>query len=471
MKMKYKIALFIIGAMIFGTSCMGVSYSLWVQEFEGKETNQITTGCFTIQFEELSKSISLKNTYPISDERALESAQTSYRMKVTNTCNTTDAGYSITLNTVSVVGEKLSDEKVKVAIGVDGIKPSAGSTLSTMNINTETQNLDITGELLTSYIINTGFIEKNTSKTFDIYLWVDENAGKEVMNQKFEAAVVLTSYATKMNTLETTIQNEDSPANGGNGVAEIKHIDSETTDPTFKNNEYRYVGANPNNYLSFNSETWRIIGLVNTKEGGRVKIVRNTPLRDATEINSTANNNWSTSELENYYTNTYYNSLSLESKNYVDTITWSLGSAQTYDTNETGNTKKWYDYERSNNVFAGNSETWSGKVGLITPSDYGYATSGGATTTRTTCLSLGLTSLASNLDCTSNNWLYLANKAQWFMTPSLVNNENYFILNSTGNLEETNSETTVADRPTLYLKAGIIVKGGDGSAGNPYIIK
>ena len=73
MKMKYKVALFILGAMIFGTSCMGVSYSLWVQEFESKETNTIKTGCFTINFEELSKSISLKNTYPISDERALES--------------------------------------------------------------------------------------------------------------------------------------------------------------------------------------------------------------------------------------------------------------------------------------------------------------------------------------------------------------------------------------------------------------
>ena len=164
MKMKYKVALFILGAMIFGTSCMGVSYSLWVQEFESKETNTIKTGCFTINFEELSKSISLKNTYPISDERALESAQTSYRMKVTNTCNTTDAGYSITLNTVGVTGTKLSDEKVKVAIGIDGSKPSAGSLLNTMDINTETQNLEIDGTLLTSYIINTGYIEKKCFK-------------------------------------------------------------------------------------------------------------------------------------------------------------------------------------------------------------------------------------------------------------------------------------------------------------------
>lgn len=358
MRMKYKVALFIIGAMIFGTSCMGVSYSLWVQEMEGNEVNTIKTGCFTINFEEMTKSISLKNTYPISDARALESGATAYKMKVTNDCGTTDAGYSITLNTVAVTGDKLADEKIKVAIGINDQKPSAGSLLSTMSINNETQNLDITGELLTSYIINTGFIEKNTSKTFDIYLWVDENAGKEVMNQKFEAAVVLTSYATKMSTLESTIQNEISAVSGQNGIAEVTHTDSTLTSETMKTTEYRYVGANPNNYLSFNNETWRMIGLVNTPEGGRVKIVRNTPLRDAVAKNSTANNNWSTSELQTYYSNTYYNSLSLNSKNNIDNVTWNLGSSTDYSSNETGSTAKWYDYEKGEGVFEGNPSTW-----------------------------------------------------------------------------------------------------------------
>ncbi|MCI8466795.1 MAG: hypothetical protein HFI08_01170 [Bacilli bacterium] len=470
MKMKYKVALFILGAMIFGTSCMGVSYSLWVQEFESKETNTIKTGCFTINFEELSKSISLKNTYPISDERALESAQTSYRMKVTNTCNTTDAGYSITLNTVGVTGTKLSDEKVKVAIGIDGSKPSAGSLLNTMDINTETQNLEIDGTLLTSYIINTGYIEKNASKTFDIYLWVDENAGKEVMNQKFEAAIVLTSYATKMNTLESTVQMETSARSGTNGIMEIKHMDSTLSNATFKNTEYRYVGQNPNNYVSFNNETWRMIGLVNTVEGQRIKMIKNIPLRDAIVRNTTPNNDWKTSELQNYYTNTYYNALSLESKNMIETITWNLGSAENYNTNENGTANHWYDYERNTLVFAGNDATWSGKIGLISPSDYAYATSGGNTFTQNTCINTALTSLSEAADCSANNWLFLANKAQWFMNPAMTNQENYFALNTSGNLEELKSDGTVADRPAIYLKPGITVKGGNGSAGNPYII-
>ena len=56
------------------------------------------------------------------------------------------------------------------------------------------------------------------------------------------------------------------------------------------------------------------------------------------------------------------------------------------------------------------------------------------------------------------------------MNPAMTNQENYFALNTSGNLEELKSDGTVADRPAIYLKPGITVKGGNGSAGNPYII-
>ena len=56
MKMKYKIALGIIGILIIGHVYLGYSYSLWIRNFEGTETNTVKTGCFTIEFEEVSKS-------------------------------------------------------------------------------------------------------------------------------------------------------------------------------------------------------------------------------------------------------------------------------------------------------------------------------------------------------------------------------------------------------------------------------
>lgn len=51
-------------------------------------------------------------------------------------------------------------------------------------------------------------------------------------------------------------------------------------------NNLRYVGANPNNYVSFNGELWRIIGVMNniTDSNGNVeshiKIIRNDPIGD-----------------------------------------------------------------------------------------------------------------------------------------------------------------------------------------------
>ena len=38
--------------------------------------------------------------------------------------------------------------------------------------------------------------------------------------------------------------------------------------------DYRYIGANPNNYIEFNNETWRIIGVID----GKIKIIKDTPI-------------------------------------------------------------------------------------------------------------------------------------------------------------------------------------------------
>ena len=49
--------------------------------------------------------------------------------------------------------------------------------------------------------------------------------------------------------------------------------------------DYRYIGANPNNYVKFNDELWRIIGVFDTDDGTgkvekRMKIIRNESIGD-----------------------------------------------------------------------------------------------------------------------------------------------------------------------------------------------
>ena len=79
-------------------------------------------------------------------------------------------------------------------------------------------------------------------------------------------------------------------------------------------NNLRYIGSNPNNYVWFNDELWRIIGVMNNIDDGtgtketRLKIIRNEPIGEfswdnkATGVGTSTieygSNNWSDSALQ-----------------------------------------------------------------------------------------------------------------------------------------------------------------------------
>ncbi len=525
MKLKYKIALTIIGALIIAQVFIGASYALWVQNFEGNKTNTVQSGCFKIDFEELTHSINLKNTYPLSDAQALAKVKP-YQIKLSNTCATTDAGYAITLNTVNIAKDRLDDAKIKVAVAENSVKPATGSLLNTMEINQELENIEVEN-LDTSYIINTGFLETGKTKTFDIYLWVDETAGNEVKNQAFEGAIVVTSYSAKIpEGLENYGINEK-VVNEGSGIYKVEHPDSELTEAfsndlsesqknNLKQTEYRYAGANPNNYVLFNNELWRIIGLVNTPEGQRLKIIRNESIGGYSWDSSESSinyghgvNEWSQADLMTLLNNgPYYNrtsgicydssnnattacdfsesGLMDESKNMIDTITWSTGSNEvTYDYQNI-NTMTFYNFERSNNIGKACNDntycndtverttTWKGQVGLMYPSDYGYATSGGEITSRNSCLNLELGNwLESSVsDCKTNNWLF--GDDQLTMTPTADSHNANLVWKvwSSGLVNFTNasgvSKVRSKTKPTLYLKPNIKIISGSGTQDTPY---
>ena len=68
-----------------------------------------------------------------------------------------------------------------------------------------------------------------------------------------------------------------------------------------------------------------------------------------------------------------------------DTL-WYLGETSDYTSASNGLTSHFYTYEREKTVYSGRDTSWIGKVGLMYPSDYGYATSGSSTTNRNACL-------------------------------------------------------------------------------------
>ena len=247
-------------------------------------------------------------------------------------------------------------------------------------------------------------------------------------------------------------------------------------DETVDNN-LRYIGANPNNYVKFNDELWRIIGVMNNikdsngNTGSHIKIIKNESIGDYYWSGSSSNtsNDWTQSTLNTETLNgTYYNGLISEAKNMIANVVWSLGGISSSNTTST-----FYTAERGTTVYNGRPTKWTGRIGLMYPSDYGYATSGGSTTNRTTCLNTELFNWASSnvSDCKNTDWL-LSSSTQWTLMPDASNAYFAFYVGSAGNVDRGNGyNSTRASRPVLYLDSKVEITSGEGTQNNPYQLK
>ena len=293
----------------------------------------------------------------------------------------------------------------------------------------------------------------------------------------------------------------------------------------------RYIGANPNNYVSIDGDIWRIIGTMKDIDDGtgnksdRVKLIRSEAIGsyswDTSEssINSGDGvNEWSQADLMKllnpgyesetvggslYWNNqsgTCYNGENNKTqacnftstgikdklKKLIGDAVWNTGSNGTngYTSSSNGLTKHFYTYERSANngkiCSSGTScndtvertTTWTGKLGLMYPSDYGYATSGGSTTDRATCLNKELFNwdISSVTDCKNNDWLLSG--AQWTISPGANSSSarGAFSVSSGGNVFSGTAYGSYGVWPVVYLTSNVVVQSGDGSRGNPFIL-
>ncbi len=160
-------------------------------------------------------------------------------------------------------------------------------------------------------------------------------------------------------------------------------------------------------------------------------------------------------------------------KSMIESVKWNLGGlGSTYSS--TGNPKVFYEAERGTTAYTGRPTTWIGKVGLIYPSDYGFATTGG-TTGRDACLAKEMYNWDSGqwkTDCANNSWLK-PGSTMWTIMPNSDYSDFAFGVNSGGFVGDNRYVYNASGvRPSLYLssKVKIAGEGGNGSAAQPYII-
>ena len=279
----------------------------------------------------------------------------------------------------------------------------------------------------------------------------------------------------------------------------------------FNENGIRYEGADPNNYICLDNKTsgacssssllFRIIGLFDedtstdgTSSSGTKKLLKvidtnNYGGTDGKKWNSAGTNNWSNASLKTELNGTYLTTLlgtsNVNSKlsSAIANAKWHLGGASESNYN-TLTAEGIYTEERNTSaIYSGNPASIYAKVGLMYPSDYGYATVGGTTTDKSSCPAIYNWSDTLYSDCKNNDWLFTSqksswgsNKNEWLLSPYSSNSWCAACLYMEGSVifygsYDVNSHS-FAVRPTFYLDSSIlkIVGTGDGSSTNPYRI-
>ena len=285
---------------------------------------------------------------------------------------------------------------------------------------------------------------------------------------------------------------------GTSGDGVIKKVTDNNTE------QYRYQGNNPNNYVSFNNQLWRIIGYVPvclevtpitedttingiefkqgeaqcTKWENRVKIIKADPIGAFAYNKSNYSSSnpivWIGSTIQGLlnscylgkkdgcskYCNTYQTTYGVcnysqnginENDSYgnmIEGVYYNTGMAGSYDLSSSD----FYAEEITKQT----SEPTS--IGLMYASDFGYAISGYTG-------NLGYSSAYSQM---VNNWLF-GQSFDWTMTATRYSSSSP-VLNSHVGLSVGNAYLGFAVKPVLYLQSNVSKLSGDGSIASPYTL-
>lgn len=198
MKLKYQISLFVIIALLVVNSSLATSYSLWTITRNQTGQNLITSGCFEISYDD-SDSINLQNEYPRAD--AIGKGLRPYRVTIVNTCSI-DASYKFVisdLNSNTLASDNIRYYLTKNDGGEFG--PQAFNTLEPYTLDSAFKT-GIESEkgvsIKNSYLMATGILRPNDTATYELRLWVKEDAsGTEIMEKEFGAVVSFEAVAVK----------------------------------------------------------------------------------------------------------------------------------------------------------------------------------------------------------------------------------------------------------------------------------
>ena len=158
-------------------------------------------------------------------------------------------------------------------------------------------------------ILNGNTYTSTTTETYYLYVWLDkEETSSDTINQSFSLSLGGSCY-NKMPITATTLINNANPStllySAATDIqkAEMWTFSHDATEQVEATTDYHYIGSNPNNYITYNDEVWRIIGVFD----GRIKIIRNDSIGNmsldykksgvGSSTGNNGSNDWSDSQL------------------------------------------------------------------------------------------------------------------------------------------------------------------------------
>ena len=263
---------------------------------------------------------------------------------------------------------------------------------------------------------------------------------------------------------------------------------------------YVYRGANPNNYITLGTDTYRIIAI---ESDNTLKVIKNGSIgsnvfdipnaRHSTTSTDYCNSAygckawgsktttldtngknvtqmpWAVGDtlkdlpekeayLNTYLNNNWYNSLSSNVKNLIVSHMFNVGVTKNNETN------------LSNTITQEQTYKWKGKVGLMNPSDYVKAS------TNSVCTSVN--AYDSNSSCYNNsdthNWIYAGPAAKgysWTIAPYSTSADDFvFLVFRDGHLFSRSVSSRNGAAPVLYLSSDVKLSG-EGTSSSPYIVE
>ncbi len=363
---------FLVGSLCIAIFLMlGIGYAVLSQQLDINGTAQIISNW--------------KILFTSAEEKEMNNATTT-RKEITDLTtltldvNLTQPGASATYD---VVVENQGDLDA-VLSSIDGVKENNNQDPKAIKVSVE--NIKVGDPLLAS-----------ESKTFQVKVYWDENVDFSETNMQKEIEITLT-YEQSDDGVPLPPKPGEGESIGGQTVEVVTSGDGLYEDQ-YETGRYIYRGSEPNNYIQFNNELWRIVA---KETDGTYKIIRDellpqnegytTMAYDARDHRSNENNTYckypssngcgvyasvsgifqtpdgrysgtvtEDSSIKEYLNNTYYPTLNGIAKTQVQSHTFNIGSVQVLD--ESGNDSI------EKNTAGEKMYKWTGNVGLINVSD------------------------------------------------------------------------------------------------------